>query len=100
MHTTLPCLGIVARQVALSESTLKRYFKLIFNKSIYEYYLYRKMEAARKLLLEKPVTVNEAAELMGYEKVSNFIDIFKKHHGYSPGTIRKLINGVDTGGKI
>jgi AraC-like DNA-binding protein len=89
LHTSLPRLGNVAQQVALSESTLKRYFKLIFGKSIYEYYLNKKMERARKLLLEKPLTVNEAAELMGYEKVSNFIDIFKKHHGYSPGTIRK-----------
>lgn len=89
LHTTLPRLGNVAQQVALSESTLKRYFKLIFGKSIYEYYLNKKMEIARKLLLEKPLTVNEAAELMGYEKVSNFIDIFKKHHGCSPGTIRK-----------
>ena len=89
LHSSLPRLGNVAQQVALSESTLKRYFKLIFGKSIYEYYLTRKMETARKLLLEKPLTVNEAAELMGYEKVSNFIDIFKKHHGCSPGTIRK-----------
>jgi AraC-like DNA-binding protein len=89
LHTSLPRLGSVAQQVALSESTLKRYFKLVFGKSIYEYYLNRKMEMARKLMLEKPLTVNEAAELMGYEKVSNFIDIFKKHHGYSPGTIRK-----------
>jgi AraC-like DNA-binding protein len=89
LHTSLPRLGNVAQQVALSESTLKRYFKLVFGKSIYEYYLNKKMEMARKLLLEKPLTVNEAAELMGYEKVSNFIDIFKKHHGYSPGTIRK-----------
>jgi AraC-like DNA-binding protein len=94
LHTSLPRLENVAQQVALSESTLKRYFKLIFGKSIYEYYLTRKMEMARQLLLEKPLTVNEAAELMGYEKVSNFIDIFKKHHGYSPGTIRKKIVSV------
>ena len=40
-------------------------------------------------LLEKMMTVNEIADMMGYEKVSNFIDIFKKHHGFSPGAIKK-----------
>lgn len=89
LQGNLPRLGNIALQVALSESTLKRYFKQIFGKSIYEYYLVKKMEMARKLMIEQPLTVNEAAELMGYEKASNFIDIFKKHHGCSPGAIRK-----------
>jgi AraC-like DNA-binding protein len=89
LQSTLPRVGNIAQQVTLSESTLKRYFKLIYGRSIYEYYLNRKMEMARTLLLQKPLTVNETAEIMGYEKVSNFIDIFKKHHGYSPGSIKK-----------
>lgn len=84
-----PRMSIIAKTVALSESTLKRYFKHIYGKSIYEYYLNRKMEMARTLMLQKPYSVNEIAELMGYEKVSHFIEIFKKHHGYSPGTIKK-----------
>jgi AraC-like DNA-binding protein len=84
-----PRIGIIAKMVALSESTLKRYFKLIYGKSIYEYYLNKKMEMARTLLLQNPFTVNETAERMGYEKVSHFIDIFKKHHGCSPGSIKK-----------
>lgn len=84
-----PRMGIIAKMVALSESTLKRYFKLIYGKSIYEYYLNKKMDMARTLLMQNPFTVNETAERMGYEKVSHFIEIFKKHHGCSPGTIKK-----------
>jgi AraC-like DNA-binding protein len=89
LHNSPPRLSIIAKTVALSESTLKRYFKLIYGKSIYEYYLNRKMEMARTMMLQKPYSVNEIAELMGYEKVSHFIEIFKKHHGYSPGSIKK-----------
>jgi AraC-like DNA-binding protein len=89
LQKNLPRLDNIAQQVALSESTLKRYFKVIFGKSVYEYYLEKKMDHAKTLLLGKPITVNEAAELLGYEKVSNFIDIFKKHHGYSPGSMKK-----------
>jgi AraC-like DNA-binding protein len=89
LQNSPPRMSIIAKTVALSESTLKRYFKLIYGKSIYEYYLNRKMEMARTLMLQKPYSVNQIAELMGYEKVSHFIEIFKKHHGYSPGTIKR-----------
>jgi AraC-like DNA-binding protein len=85
----LPSIEFIARQTALSESTLKRHFKLMFGKSIYECYLEKKMEYAKKLLLEKPVTVKEVAYRLGYEKTSNFIHIFKKFHSYSPGYLKK-----------
>lgn len=89
IHKSPPRMGIIAKMVTLSESTLKRYFKIIYGKSIYEYYLNKKMDMARTLLLQNPFTVNETAERMGYEKVSHFIEIFKKHHGCSPGSIKK-----------
>lgn len=89
LQKNLPPLAAIAQQVALSESTLKRYFKIFFGTSVYDYYLQKKMHLAKGLLLEKMMTVNEIADMMGYEKVSNFIDIFKKHHGFSPGAIKK-----------
>ncbi len=90
-HTlgVLPGIDSIARQVALSPSTLKRHFKLMFQKSIYEYYLDHKMELAMRMLMEKPLSVNEVAATMGYEKSSNFIEMFKKHFGLSPGSLRK-----------
>ena len=87
----LPSIELIAKQAALSESTLKRHFKLMFGKSIYEYYLEKKMEHAKRLLLEKPLTVKEVAYRLGYEKTSNFIHIFKKFHTYSPGYMKKNI---------
>ena len=84
-----PGVDTIAKRVALSESTLKRYFKTVFNKSLYEYYLEIKMEHAKRLMLEKPITVNEVAAILNYEKVSSFIETFKKHHGYSPGHLKR-----------
>lgn len=89
LQKNLPPLAAIAQQVELSESTLKRYFKIFFGTSVYDYYLQKKMHLAKGMLLEKMMTVNEIADMMGYEKVSNFIDIFKKHHGFSPGAIKK-----------
>jgi AraC-like DNA-binding protein len=90
LETTLPDIATIARQMMLSVSTLKRHFKMMFGKSIYEYYLEMKMEHARQLLMERNLSVNEVANMLEYEKVSCFIDIFKKHHGHSPGAIKKL----------
>jgi AraC-like DNA-binding protein len=87
----LPSIEALARKAALSESTLKRHFKMMFGKSIYEYYLEKKMEYAKRLLLEKPLTVKEVAYRLGYEKTSNFIHMFKKFHSYSPGHLKKNI---------
>lgn len=89
LQRNLPNVYAIAQQVSLSESTLKRHFKIIFGKNLYEYYLEKKMNLAKTLLLEQPLTVHEAASKLGYEKVSNFIWIFRKHHGYSPGSIKK-----------
>ena len=84
-----PGVDAIAKKVALSESTLKRYFKTVFNRSLYEHYLEIKMEHAKRLMLEKHVTVNEVASILNYEKVSSFIETFKKHHGYSPGQLKR-----------
>lgn len=90
-HATLelPNIETIARQLAMSASTLKRHFKNVFGQSIYEHYLSIKMEHARQLLLEQSITVSEVASLLHYEKVSCFIDMFKKHFGISPGEFKK-----------
>ena len=92
LQKNLPSLEQIARSVALSESTFKRHFKAIFGKSIYEYYLEKKMDLAKQMMIENSLNVNDIAEKLGYEKVSNFIEIFKKHHGYSPGVLKKKKN--------
>lgn len=89
LQGVFPGVDAIAKKVALSESTLKRYFKTVFNQSLYEHYLEIKMEHAKRLMLERPLTVNEVAAILNYEKVSSFIETFKKHHGYSPGHLKR-----------
>ncbi|HEV8282973.1 MAG TPA: AraC family transcriptional regulator [Chitinophagaceae bacterium] len=85
----LPPIKEIADMVEMNEATLKRYFKQSYSKTIYEYYLNKKMDLAKRMLIEKTLNVNEVALHLGYEKTTNFIDIFKKHFGYLPGSIRK-----------
>ncbi len=89
LQKKLPGIDTIARKVALSESTLKRHFKISFGKSVYDYYLELKMDFAKRIMMDKQLSVNEVATMLDYEKVSNFIGMFKKHHGFSPGEMRK-----------
>ena len=89
LDKNLPPLSVIAQKVAMSESTLRRHFKLVFGKNIYEYYLEKKMDYANRMLLNQRYNVNEVASKLGYEKVSSFINSFKKYYGFSPGSILK-----------
>jgi AraC-like DNA-binding protein len=91
LDNSLPTLKTISRKYALSESTLKRNFKVIYGKNISEFYLEKKMAHAMTLVSECKRTVSEIAYMLGYEKVSNFITLFKKHHGCQPGALQKYL---------
>jgi AraC-like DNA-binding protein len=88
LEDMLPPQRQLAREFALSESTLKRHFKAVYGKTMYEYYLQKKMEFAKRLLQERKISVTETAYMLGYEKVSAFISMFKKVHKVSPGSLK------------
>jgi AraC-like DNA-binding protein len=87
----LPDLKTLAAELSMSESTLKRYFKKIYGKNIYEYYLEKKMMHARTLLDERKKSVTEIAYTLGYEKVSQFITMFKRFYGIQPGAYKQTL---------
>jgi AraC-like DNA-binding protein len=88
LEDRLPLQKELAREFALSESSLRRHFKIVYGKPLYEYYLEKKMNLAKWLLQEKRITVSETAYMLGYEKVSAFIIIFKKYHKVLPGSLK------------
>jgi AraC-like DNA-binding protein len=85
----LPDLKKMAHDLSMSESTLKRYFRKMYGKNIYQYYLEKKMQRARDLLDKQSNTVTEVAYMMGYEKVSQFILMFKRFYGVQPGLYQR-----------
>lgn len=82
----MPSIQHLASDYSMSAPTLKRHFKQAFGSSIYNYYLTKKMEFAKEMLL-KTSCVNEVSFALGYESVSHFTAIFKKFHGYCPSKI-------------
>jgi AraC-like DNA-binding protein len=80
----LPKISALAKEFNISPSTLKRHFKHIYNRSIYDYYLEQKMALGMAMLEEKKSSVSEVAYRLGYHKVNSFSKIFKKHFGILP----------------
>jgi len=89
LHKELPRLDSISKQVGVSSSTLKRNFSKVFGMPVYDYYLRRKLAIAWQYLFEQEMPVKETAYLLGYENVSSFITIFKKHFHCLPGDVKK-----------
>jgi AraC-like DNA-binding protein len=83
-----PPIATIAQRVNMSISSLLRQFKLVYGKSLHEYYISKKMEMAKKMIIENGLTVIQVAHILGYKQSSAFIAIFKKHHEYSPGLLK------------
>jgi len=68
---------------------LCRLFKKSAGRSLHEYIIYKRISRAKKLLSEGS-SVTEAAILSGFSDYSNFLRIFKRTVGLTPGQYRKM----------
>lgn len=76
----------------INYSYLSRVFKEKTGLSFTKYIIKVRMEKAREYIEnDNCISVSEVALKVGYNDVSNFIQIFKKYYGYTPGTCSKKI---------
>lgn len=86
----MPSITQLAAEFSISTSTLKRHFKIIYGKSIYNYYLEKKLELGKKMILSKNKSISEIAYNLGYSKINSFSKAFKKYYGILPKEASKL----------
>ncbi len=87
LKSNLPDLIIFAREYNMSLSSLKRHFKNVHGKPIYEYYLEQKMILAKNIIQSSSRSVAEVAYELGYEDPRSLIKSFKKVYGVAPGKL-------------
>ncbi len=87
LKTPLPDLIIFAKEYNMSLSSLKRHFKNVHGKPIYEYYLEQKMILAKNMIQSTSRSVTEVAYELGYEDPKSLIKSFKKIYGVAPGKL-------------
>ncbi|MEO8770510.1 MAG: AraC family transcriptional regulator [Ferruginibacter sp.] len=91
LTSNLPVIKKLSKEFLMSESTLKKHFRMVYGKNIYEYYLDKKMQLARKMLLNEPESVSEVAYALGYNRVSGFSKAFKKTFGLLPSQLKQQL---------
>lgn len=82
-----PTISQLARMVSISESKLKKDFKIIYGVPVYEYFQKVRMQAAKDKLLAGGHSVKEVAMELGYSNLSNFTIAFKKEFGLLPSKL-------------
>ena len=82
---TLPTL---ARLAGLTERSLIRRFKAATGDTPTGYLQILRIESARQHLENSRAAVEEVTRMVGYEDVSSFSRLFRKHTGLSPGAYR------------
>ncbi|RPD38715.1 helix-turn-helix domain-containing protein [Chitinophaga barathri] len=84
-------LGLICRRFGLNEFKLKRGFKQLFGNTVFGFVQEMKMKAARRMLVEKRLNVNEVADHLGYSSPNHFSAAFKKMFGYPPAKLKAFI---------
>ena len=89
LTTIFPGIDALSGKIGISATKLKNDFKVVHNKSLYQYYRSHKMQLAEQILAKKANTVKEVASLLGYENASKFSAVFKEQFGVQPSSILK-----------
>lgn len=79
----------VARHFYMSKSYLSRVFKEYTGYTVNEYINVNRIQKARQLLAESDLNITEIAEVLGYESLTYFEKIFRKHTETSPLKYRR-----------
>jgi AraC-like DNA-binding protein len=82
-----PTISQLAKMVSISESKLKKDFKITYGLPVYEYFQKIRMQAAKDKLLTGGHSVKEVAMELGYSNLSNFTIAFKKEFGLLPSKL-------------
>ncbi|MEK0314655.1 response regulator [Cohnella sp. 56] len=79
----------LASHVSLNKNYFSTLFKQETDLSPVEYIIQYKMEKARELLRSGQMSVSEVSHDLGYDDLSYFSRLFKKHYGVSPGSVAR-----------
>jgi len=86
--TAPPSLSELARVVGLNEFKLKAGFRALFGTSVFGYLRAERLERARRLLVQRDLSVTEVATRVGYANPSKFASAFRKRFGFPPSALR------------
>ncbi|QAY65280.1 response regulator transcription factor [Paenibacillus protaetiae] len=91
-HLEQASLHSISSHVYLNPSYLSKIYKTETGEGISEYLLRARMEKSAELLARTDEKIYEISVMLGYQKPSYFIQLFKKHFGITPQEYRNKIS--------
>ena len=88
-------INFLSKHFHISSTTFKNTFRRIYGFSVHQWLLETRMKRAAELLCHTPMTILQISQAVGYEGVSQFNVIFKRHYGITPRQYRKISNTGD-----
>lgn len=82
-------LKALAKKAGTNEHTLKKEFKLLFGKTVFEFWSDAKMNEAQTMLLTSDKSIQQISNIIGYKNPQHFSTAFKKTFKMSPSDFRK-----------
>jgi len=89
-HHSELCLDAVADRFGITKVYLSQFFKEQLGINFSEYLENLRMDKAKKLLQSTPLTIQEIAEHVGYSSSNTFCRAFKRLHGISATSYKKM----------
>ncbi|MGG1551883.1 helix-turn-helix domain-containing protein [Paenibacillus ferrarius] len=81
----------LAEQVGMSARHMNRLFRKEIGTTVYHYILGKKMESAKLMLLDTPLTISEIGYRLGYNDPHYFSNLFQSKIGVRPSDFRKRL---------
>ena len=85
---TVPDIAALAREACMSVSKLTRSFRQVYGTSLHAYVMEVRLQKGAELLMNDEISIQEIAELVGYNKPSQFSADFRRRFGILPGEYR------------
>ncbi len=85
----------LAKRIGMNEFKLKKGFRELFGMTIFELVRQARMEKAIWYMETAHLNVGETAVSVGYNNVSNFTAIFRKHYGCNPSEYIKQLQHAE-----
>ena len=81
---------LLSKQFSVSPTCLKEGFRRAYGVPIHTYLVQQRLQRARQLISTTRTPIQQVAQAVGYEGMSQFNAAFKRHYGMTPGQYRKM----------
>ena len=90
-YLELDCMEDIAAASKLSSAYISRLFKRYHHMTPYAFLMQKKMEHALDLLRQQNISVQQVAEMTGFNDPFHFSRVFKKFKGIAPSEVRNVM---------